>query len=87
MRAMEAEMASKWLLFDQINKGKRRAMHDANDIPATILYSCTRVYKMRYDRLSNEREERRRLSNVTNSNHRREKGDENGNAEVTIMQS
>ena len=28
------------------------AMHVANTIPATELYSCTCIYKMRFDRLS-----------------------------------
>jgi hypothetical protein len=41
------------------------AVHVTNNIPAAKLYSCTCVYKMIYDRLSDKMEERRRLDNVT----------------------
>ena len=50
------------------------AMYAANNIPTTKLYSCTCIYKMRYDHLSDKVEERRsRLGKVTSSGYCREK--------------
>ena len=47
------------------------AVQVTNNIPAAKLYSCTCVYKMIYDRLSDKMEERRRLDNVTSNGYRR----------------